>query len=263
MADFDEWAPYYDLIHQGLPGEAEFYLAQAVKRGGPVLEVGCGTGRIAIPLTMMGLDVVGLDNSHEMLAICQLKQSQMGAMPGTLTLVEADMRRFAFNKQFPLILMAYRTFMHCLTAEDQADCLACIYDHLTPGGELFLNVWAATPAALLMYPTTPREDDMQMLNPAMAPDGDTMLEHMYAAWRDDFKQLIHERHELREVDTEGAEIHRETLTMTRTWFSPREMEHLLYRAGFEIVAALGNFDGMPLGPDHKEMVWHVRKKSSV
>ena len=78
MADFDVWAAYYDLVHKGLPGEAEFYLGQAVKRGGPVLEVGCGTGRIAISMAMSGLDVTGIDNSAGMLALCREKMAAVG-----------------------------------------------------------------------------------------------------------------------------------------------------------------------------------------
>ena len=259
MADFDPWAPYYDLIHKGLPGEAEFYVGQAIKRGGPVLEIGCGTGRIAIPIALSGVDVAGLDNSGNMLALCREKMAQIGETPGALTLIDADMRDFSLHKQYPLILMTYRTFMHCLTPEEQLACLACIHEHLTPGGALFLNVWAANAAALFAFPASFQEDTERLLECMPVPGEDIVLEHFYTAWRDDFRQVIHERHSLREVDSDGNQIHEEALRMTRAWFTPREMEHLLCRAGFEIEAVLGDFDGAPLGPEHKEMVWHVRR----
>ena len=70
MAEFDSWAAYYDYLHPGLPGEAEFYGGQALRRGGPVLEAGCGTGRLAILMAMSGLKVTGVDNSAAMLAVC-------------------------------------------------------------------------------------------------------------------------------------------------------------------------------------------------
>ena len=259
MADFDAWAAYYDLVHKGLPGEAEFYGGQALRRGKPVLEIGCGTGRIAIPLAMSGLDVTGLDNSVNMLVLCREKMAQVGAMRGTLTLVEADMCDFAIKKKFPLVLMAYRTFMHCLTPTEQLACLRCIFDHLTPGGELFLNVWAASAAALLPVATTFQEDNARLLEHIPVPGEDSVLEHYYTAWRDDFRQLLHEQHWLCEMDAAGTIRDEAALPMTRAWFTPREMEHLLCRAGFEIVAVLGDFDGMPLGPSHKEMIWHVQR----
>ena len=60
MHEFDAWAKYYDLIHQGLDGEAEFYIGQAARARSRTLELGCGTGRICIPMAMSGCDVVGV-----------------------------------------------------------------------------------------------------------------------------------------------------------------------------------------------------------
>ena len=83
MAEFDAWAEYYDIIHQGLSGEAEFYVGQAVRIGGRTLELGCGTGRIAIPMAMSGVAVTGLDRSDAMLAICREKLSAAGPLSGS------------------------------------------------------------------------------------------------------------------------------------------------------------------------------------
>ena len=258
-ADFDSWAAYYDLIHKGLPGEAEFYLGQVLKRGVSVLEIGCGTGRITIPMALSGLEVTGLDNSREMLAVCREKIRQVGAMPGQIKLIKADMRNFSLGKEFPLVLMTYRTFMHCLTSEEQLACLACIFKHLEPGGEMFLNVWVAKTEALLVFPTSYQEDSIRLLESVPVPGEETVIDHLYTAWRDEFSQIIHERHWMQEKDEQGNLLYEEELAMTRAWFTPREMEHLLCRAGFEIIALLGDFEGELLAPYHVEMVWHVRR----
>ena len=115
MTEFDAWAPYYDLVHKGLPGEAEFYVGQAVRLGGETLELGCGTGRIAIPMAMSGVCVRGLDNSPAMLEMCREKHRAVGETPGALTLIEGDMRDFSLDKRFGFVALAYRTFMHLLT----------------------------------------------------------------------------------------------------------------------------------------------------
>ncbi|MCK5862303.1 MAG: class I SAM-dependent methyltransferase [Candidatus Hydrogenedentes bacterium] len=259
IADFDAWAAYYDLIHKGLPGEAEFYLGQAVKRQVAVLEIGCGTGRITIPLAMSGIAVTGLDNSAEMLAVCREKSTQVGVVPGKITLVEGDMRDFSLGNTFPLVLMTYRTFMHCLTPADQSACLVCIFRHLEPGGEMFFNVWMAKTEGLLAFPTSYQEDSIRLLESVPVPGEEVVIDHLYTAWRDDFEQCIHERHWMEEKDEQGNLLQEEELTMTRAWFTPREMEHLLCRAGFEIIALLGDFEGEALAPHHAEMVWHVRR----
>lgn len=82
ITEFDRWAPYYDLIHNGLPGEAQYYLSEALRSGGEVLELGCGTGRVCILTVFSGLRVTGLDISPRMLVLCREKLAALGAPPG-------------------------------------------------------------------------------------------------------------------------------------------------------------------------------------
>jgi len=259
MADFDSWAAYYDYLHPGLPGEAEFYGGQALIRGGPVLEAGCGTGRLAILMAMSGLKVTGVDNSAAMLAVCREKASHAGVKKKNLVLVEADMRHVNLGAAYPLAIMAYRTFMHCLTVEDQLNCLRCIYNHLVPGGEFFCNLWAAQPARIARYRTRPDFNRRTLADTVYIPSEDIMLIHFVSLWRDDARQLLHERHWVREQGRNGNTLHEEELSMTRAWITPREMEHLAARTGFTTIAVLGDFDGTPWTPKHTEMIWHFRR----
>jgi SAM-dependent methyltransferase len=259
MAEFDTWAAYYDFLHPGLPGEAEFFVGQAVKRGGPVLEIGCGTGRLAIPMALSGLKVTGLDNSAPMLSICEEKAKAVRLKRNRLTPVEADMRAFRLAEKFPLAIMAYRTFMHCLSSTDQLACLKAVRRHLVPGGELLCSLWAAQPAALAQFKTESAKGRGVLAAEVPVPGEYITLVHYVNVWRDDFLQILHERHLVREQAPDGRILHEERLRMTRAWITPREMEHLVYRAGFDVVAVLGDFNGVPLGPGHTEMVWHLRR----
>jgi ubiquinone/menaquinone biosynthesis C-methylase UbiE len=122
--------------------DVPFYLElaqQAANEGHAVLELGCGTGRVTLPIARRGIEIVGLDNAPPMLAIARRKATKESL---DLTWVEADMNGFQLNCSFGLIIIPYRSFLHLLTDADQASCLAAIRSHLVPGGRLALNFFA-------------------------------------------------------------------------------------------------------------------------
>ena len=257
MAEFDSWAPWYDLIHRGLPGEAEFYVGQAVRAGGPLLDIGCGTGRIAIPAALSGLDVVGLEVSAEMLDVCEDKLEALGDCPGSLELVLGDMRNFELERRFPMAIMAYRTLMHLLEPEHQLEALACAMDHLEPGGTLILNVWAARPE-LIAPLVGPTAGALQLVGRHGFEDG-TGLVHYRATRCQPLAQRIDEEHLLHELDEQGQVVASHALAMERCWQSVRELGHLVARAGFEVQALFGDFDCNPPGDGNQEQIWVLRR----
>ena len=257
MAEYDPWAPYYDLIQPGLPGEAEFYVYEAAVRRVPTLELGCGTGRIAIPMAMSGVDVTGLDLSPAMLELCAEKLEAVSPVKGRLRLVEADMRAFRLRRKFGLIVMPYRSFMHCLTVEDQLACLNCVREHLAHAGEFILNLWVAGPGELNMLHDHYRGGRLKKVAVHTARRSRTTLTHYADAWRDDHSQLLHEIHRVVEKTASGRVRLDERMTLTRTWITPREMEHLAARAGFRVKAVHGSFDGEAFGPESTEMIWRL------
>lgn len=143
MDEYDrEDALYYDHYSTGVPGDVEFYVAEAVRAGSPVLELGCGTGRILIPVAQAGVEVVGLDRAPAMLAVARDKITNLP--PGVrkrIQLVEGDMRDFALGRKFTLVMIPYRAFLHLLSVGDELRALHCIRDHLADGGRLVLNVF--------------------------------------------------------------------------------------------------------------------------
>lgn len=109
---------------------------QAADEGQAVLELGCGTGRVTIPIAQAGVEVVGLDNSPAMLDVARRKARDAGL---DIRWVTADMRSFQLEQPFGLIIIPFRTFLHLLTDEDQAASLDRVYQHLLPGGRFALN----------------------------------------------------------------------------------------------------------------------------
>lgn len=258
MAEYDLWAPWYDLLHRGLPGEAEFYVGQAVRGGGPLLDIGCGTGRIAIPAAMSGLEVVGLDISAAMLDSCEDKLEAVGELSGSVELVLGDMCDFDLERRFPMAIMAYRTLMHLLEPDQQLEALVCAHEHLEPGGSLILNVWSARPE-LLAPLTGPGAGSLQLVGRHGFEDG-TGLVHYRATRCQPLAQNIQEEHLLHELDEGGEVVGTHSLSMERCWLSIRELGHLVARAGFVVEALYGDFDCNPPGDGNQEQVWVLRKR---
>ena len=138
---YDAWGK---VLIAGTPteGDAEFYIEQARRWGSPVLDLGCGTGRIGIALAEQGFDVVGLDLSAPMLRIAERKREGLTAeVARRLTFVLGDMTEFTLDQTFPLIITPSRSFQFMLTPTAQRSALASMRRHLRPDGALVLELF--------------------------------------------------------------------------------------------------------------------------
>lgn len=118
-----------------------FYVAlahEASSKGQAVLELGCGTGRVTIPMAQAGADVTGLDSAPAMLDIARAKAERAGV---EIEWVEGDMAGFEIGARFGLVVIPFRSFLHLTTDDEQKQCLASIHRHLLPDGRLALNFY--------------------------------------------------------------------------------------------------------------------------
>jgi SAM-dependent methyltransferase len=127
-----------------LAASEQFYLEEAAK-GGPVLELACGTGRLTVPIAQRGTEIVGVDNSSSMLETARTKAAAAGVR---VEFVQADMRSFDLSRQFPIIFIAGNSLQHLLTAEDLQQCFGCVHRHLARGGRLVFDVANPDPRQL-------------------------------------------------------------------------------------------------------------------
>jgi SAM-dependent methyltransferase len=111
---------------------------QAAANGHGVLELGCGTGRVTIPIAQAGVEVVGLDNSAAMLDVAGAKAIE--AAVTNVRWVEGEMESFELAQRFGLVIIPFRSFQLLLTDEQQLSCLNLVWRHLQPGGRLALNL---------------------------------------------------------------------------------------------------------------------------
>ncbi|MFN8544900.1 MAG: class I SAM-dependent methyltransferase [Candidatus Binatia bacterium] len=249
MADADEYegagARYYDPTYALLrdpSGDAAFYRALAHESGGPVLELGCGTGRVLLPIARAGIAATGLDRSGAMLAALRAKDP-----PPHLHLVCAPMQDFDLGgARFALVFAAFRALQHLHTVDDQLACLRAVRRHLAPGGRFAFDVFHPDPARTAR-PREPEEADARWVQ-----DGCEVIRFVTVT-RDVATQTLTAalRYERRHG---GAVVGVEHERVRMRWFHRFELEHLLARAGFTIERLLGTFDGRPFDADAPEIV---------
>jgi SAM-dependent methyltransferase len=229
-------ARYYDLAYGGRPELAHdgaFYLSLAREAAGPVLELGCGTGRVLLAIATAGFPCTGLDDSQAMLSALRAKRP-----PPTLRLVRAPMQDFDLGgDRFSLIYSAFRAFQHLCTVEDQLACLACVRRHLTPGGVFAFDVFNPRLERIALR-EEPESEDVRF-----AEGGDEVVRHVSVS-RDPGAQVqrVRMRYGRRSA---GAGAGEDRVEFSMRWFYRFEIEHLLARAGFELAALYGDFDRSP------------------
>lgn len=134
---FDVLAEFYDAVQRDRDlGDVDFYVGLARESGGPVLEVGCGTGRVYLELLEAGVDAHGIDVSRGMLDVLERKAAERGLTPRVRV---ADMRDFGAEQEYALVVVPFRTFLHNTTLSGQQAALRSFREALAPGGRLALN----------------------------------------------------------------------------------------------------------------------------
>jgi SAM-dependent methyltransferase len=252
-------AELYDFIepYRNRP-DADFYVDLAQKSKGPVLEVGCGTGRVLLPIVRAGIEIAGLDLSPAMLAVCEQKLAEEPPeVQARVTLHHGDMRDFDLARSFALAITPFRAFQHLETVEDQRSCLAAIRRHLRPGGQMVLDLF--NPSLPLL--ADERRSEEWGDEPGLTmPDGRKVVRQLRIARHDLFGQLQDVEIIYYVTHPDGREerlVHMFPMRYTFRY----EAEHLLARAGFEIEALYAGFDRSPYGSQYPGELIFVARRS--
>jgi len=259
----DEYAVTAEFYEHVVPyrgrQDVAFYVEMARAASGAVLEIGCGTGRILIPMAKAGARVTGLDASSAMLAVCR---DALAAQPENLqnrvTLVKGDMRAFDLRRQFELVVIPFRPFQHLLTVDDQLACLAAIHRHLVPGGKLVLDIFNPSIPHLApneSTPPLPEEPEFTL------PDGRRVTRRIRMLGRDLFRQTQQVEFSYIVTHPDGCEERVVQRSETRYLFR-FEAEHLLARSGFDVEDLFADYDKSPYGSKYPgELIFVARRTS--
>jgi SAM-dependent methyltransferase len=233
---------FYD--YHAKRGDIKFFVDYALESLGPVLELGCGTGRVIIPTARAGVDITGLDLSEDMLHFCRTKlEAEPENTRSRVKLIQADMRSFNLQRQFSLVTITFGPFNNLLSVEDQLGCLACIHRHLVSGGRLVFDVFLAKPSELAIKEDTPIVDNRK---PFLMPDGRSVT------WGLRFHDVDYQNQIIREeltYDIQYPDGRKERLVYPEAlrFFFRFEVEHLLARAGFKVEKVYADFHKTPFG----------------
>jgi len=249
---------YYTKTYKTRLEDVRYYVDLARVQNGPVLEYGCGNGRITIPMARTGIDVVGIDRSTEMLddLRARLRQEEEDVR-SRITIKRGDMRSTKVGRRFPLVICPFNAFLHLYTRPDVEQFLARVHAHLTPRGEFVFDVSMPQPEELARDParaySTPR-----FRYPSEDGKSETLVRYSERFDYDKLRQVLFVAMEFSPVD--GGEPWMTPLTHRQ--FYPQELEALLHYNGFEITTFLGDFDGAPVASDSTTLLIHARAKST-
>ncbi len=216
---YDAIAPLYDDWSRTVTEDVELYVAEAVASGGPVLELGVGTGRIAVPTALAGIRVIGIDSSAAMLEVCRSAAVAHG-VESLVDLRLGDLRRPVLAERVPLVTCPFRSLLHLLLDDERLATFERVFGLLRPRGRFVFDVFA------------PSAGDIRETNGRWIERGAGILER--ADWYPDERRL-----DLSVCGPDGE------TTMRLAWLPTEAWRPLLERAGFTDVHCYGWFDRRP------------------
>ena len=232
VSSYDDIARLYDPWSRSVTEDVGFYVSEARRVTPPVVELGVGTGRIAVPIAAEGTRVIGVDSSPGMLDVCREHAEEAGVAE-LIDLRLGDLRSPPVRERVELVLCPFRSYLHLHTDEDRLEALDAARDSLLDGGRLIFDVFA------------PGADDIAETHGRWLEREPEIYER--ADWDTQTRTLT--------LSVRGPSG--ET-TMALAWLSAEEWRELLERAGFEVEALYGWFDRRPYAGG-EDTVWIARR----
>lgn len=223
-------------------GDVAFLRRLAAEVGGPILEIGCGTGRVSAVLAADGFDVVGIDLSPAMLRQAAERRATLPTdVAARLTFMPGDMTTFDLGRTFALIVAPSRVLQFALTSDAQRAALRASRAHLATGGRLVLDLF--DPRLEFVVPGSifpPRQGEV--IHPKT---GNRVIWEIVGREPDPAAQLVTSDWSARELGPSGEVLRDQTERLTLRWTTRSEMRLLFELEGLEVLADYGDFDGGP------------------
>jgi len=242
----------YDLEYADLQGDILYYRTIAATRGGPLLELGVGNGRIALPVARDGVEGHGLDRSPTMLADLAVKLlKEAPSTPERVHLKEGDFRHLEGPPRFHTVFLPFNALHHCTHHQDVLDLLASVRAVLLPGGHFYLDCYLPDPALFGRDPDA-RYGHTTFLDPSTGQQIESWEQSGY----DPLSQLHRVIYTYAYADGE-----REEVRLDLRVFYPLELRALIDWAGFEVVSEYADFKGGAVTATSSKWVLTLRTRA--
>ena len=232
MSEYDPIAHLYDPWSASVTEDIDFYASLAVEAGSPVVELGVGTGRIAVPTAAAGIRVIGVDSSPGMIEVCR-ERAELAGVAERLDLRLGELEAPPVEERVALVTCPFRSYLHLLDDEARLRSLGAVYDLLFPGGRFVFDVFA------------PGADDIAETHGRWLEREPGIYER--ADWDSRARTLT------LSVRGESGET-----SLVLAWLTNDEWRSLLERAGFQVVGCYGWFDRRPYAGG-EDTVWVARR----
>jgi len=229
---YDSIARIYDPWSVSVTEDVSFYVEEARRAGSPVVELGVGTGRIAVPTAAAGISVIGVDSSPEMLGVCR-ELAELAGVSDLLDLRLGELTDPPVDERVSLVTCPFRSFLHLHDDDQRLRALRSARELLVPGGRFVFDVFA------------PSADDIQDTHGRWLEREPGIFER--ADWDTRARTLT-----LSVRGDSGA------TSFMLAWLSPDEWQALLERVGFQVLGFYGWFDKRPY-KGGEDTVWVARK----
>jgi SAM-dependent methyltransferase len=232
MSEYDAIAELYDPWSRSVTEDVGFYVAEARKAGGRIVELGVGTGRVAVPIAEAGVPVIGVDSSAGMLEVCR-RRARAAGVERLLDLRLGDLRDPPVEERVRLVVSPFRALLHLETDADRRAALAAAFRLLRPGGRFVFDVFA------------PSRADVEETHGRWLQREPGIWER--ADWDLERRVLT--------LQVRGEEV---KTSMRLAWLPAEDWRALLEATGFEVLACYGWFDLTPYGGG-EDSVWLARR----
>jgi SAM-dependent methyltransferase len=246
-AIFDRFARFYDEDYRDYDDDVDAIVHLAQEMDGPVLELGCGTGRLLLPLVTTGLPLTGVDISPALLAQARAK---LATIPhgDHVSLVQADLRSLQLEQHdFAFAFCTSNTLMHLADADDQLAVLERVAAHLRPGGLLLLDLFNPDVARLLEV-----HGVMELADQWTRTDSTEVIK--WSVRSVDLAQQVQETLFIYEEIAVDGSVRRTRCPFTLRFLWQNEAALMLRLAGFEVEAIWGDFEGTPYDSESEHLI---------
>ncbi|HSM58654.1 MAG TPA: class I SAM-dependent methyltransferase [Candidatus Sulfomarinibacteraceae bacterium] len=253
---YETIAPYYDLLHDTLTQDLDLILALAAEAGDPILELGCGTGRLLRPLVRAGHQVTGLDSSLAMLARARARLADLAPQQRpSVQLVAADMiAPPLLREHFRLALVSYNTFLH-LPPELTLRACRAIQRHLQPDGRLFLDL---VNPLLVEHAQDERAFSLEQAIVDEATGSELLV--FAGSWLEAAAQILHITWVYDRSPAGGGPVQRTVSRLAYHYYYPHQLELMLQNGGFALEGIYGDYEQGPFEEDSERLLVLARRR---